>query len=242
MFLQAYHFSFYVDFVNFVPKIKKDFTFKGESCIIGVERTVTLLKLPQHLTDLRRFVIRRRILRIGGSILFTAAWISGAVMYNYNHQTYPPYRRIIGWKMLLWIIAGMVIAAFLFKLPQMLSDRTRVGTVRYSGLSHSYTSSPDAAGTRAYDFRTNTALSLQLDNGKRSRLRFEQKNGFYMYYREGERLVKFAGLPYPINLDPDATHGCICAACGRWGAKKAPRCEACGLSLIDVKDLKEDEA
>ncbi len=197
------------------------------------------LKLPTHYTDLQRFVIRRRIGRTIGWILFVAAWVSGAVMYNLNHKTYPPERRMIGWKMVLWIIAGAIVGAFLFKLWQMMLDRTLVGTVRRSELSRSYSSTQDVAGSRDYDFRTNTVLCLQLNNGKRKRIRFEQKNGFYLYYREGERLVKFSGLPYPINLDPDATHGCVCAACGRWVQKKAPRCEACGLSLIDTALLED---
>ena len=197
------------------------------------------MMIPKNNKDLRRFALRRDCLRVAGALLWTLVWIGGAVAYNQNHQTYPDYRRMVGWRMVLWVALATVSGILLFRLWKLFTDRSCVGTVVLWKLSHTYDASPDpgVSNRMDYDFRINTALVLLKPNGKRKRLRFEQKNGFYLYYHEGERVAKLHGLPYPINLDPYAKNGCVCSACGTWRKEKAPHCEACGMSLIDPKDL-----
>ena len=197
------------------------------------------MKIPKKNTDLRRHVLRRDLLRILGCLLWVALLVGGAVAYNNAHQTYPDYRRMVGWRMALWVGLAVLSGFFIFRMWKFFTDRACVGTIVTSGLSHTYTASPDPGATNGvdYDFRTNTALRLRLDNGKLRRLRFEQKPGFYLYYHEGERVAKFRGLPYPTNLDPDQTHGCICSACGAWRKDHLDYCEVCGMTLIDPKDL-----
>ena len=197
------------------------------------------MKIPKKHLDLRRHVLRRGILRILGFVFWSALMIGGAIAYNNNHQTYPDYRRIVGWKMALWVALVLVSGFFVFRMWRFFTDRACTGTIIQTGLSHTYAASPDPGAMNGvdYDFRTNTALRLRLDNGKLRRLRFEQKPGFYLYYYEGHRIAKLYGLPYPINLDPDAKNGYVCVACGIWRKEKATHCEACGMSLIDPKDL-----
>lgn len=197
------------------------------------------MKIPKHNTDLRRHVLRRDLWRIFGCLLWVSMLIGGAIAYNNNHKTYPDYRRMVGWRMALWVALAVLSGFFIFRIWKFFTDRPCTGTVVVSGLSRSYTPSPDPGAMNGvdYDFRTNTALRLRLDNGKHRRLRFEQKPGFYLYYHEGERVAKFRGLPYPINLDPDAKSGCVCSACGTWKKEKASHCDACGRSLIDPKEL-----
>jgi hypothetical protein len=91
-----------------------------------------------------------------------------------------------------------------------------------------------------FDFRTNTALRICLANGRKKRLRFEQKNGFYYYYYEGNEILRFHGLPYPLNLDPKAPHGYLCVVCGRIHKSLQPLCDACELPLIDPAELAKD--
>lgn len=197
------------------------------------------MKIPTKNNDLRRHVLRRDLLRIVGSLLWCAVLIWGAVAYNNNHKTYPDYRRIVGWRMVLWVVLAVVTAILIFRLWRLFFDRTYVGTVERAGLSRSYSASPDPGGMNGvdYDFRTNTALRLRLDNGKLRWLRFEQKSGFYHYYYEGERIAKLRGLPYPLNLDPKQSKGCVCAACGAWKKEFTPSCDVCGMSMIDPREL-----
>lgn len=196
-------------------------------------------RLPKRNTDLCRYVLFRDLRRTLGFLLWIALWIGGAISYNQNHQTYPDDRLIKGWRMVLY---AAVVAAFgflIFRMWRLFTDRTLSGTIVSSGLSHTYSASPDPGLTQklSYDFRLNTAIKVKCEDGKVRRIQFEQKHGFYHYYHEGNRIIRFHGLPYPINLDPDAPHGYVCAACGYWSETATGDCEACRHSLIDPKEL-----
>ncbi len=198
------------------------------------------MKIPKQYTDLRRFVLRKQICRVLGFLLWIAVFVGGAVMYNIDHDAFPPERLILGWRLWLWIAASVVSGFLIFRMRRVFFDNSCIGTVTHTRSSQVYTNSsaPTQESPSGYDFRTHTILLLQLPNGKRRRLRFEQKNGFYLYYHEGEQLAKLHGLPYPVNTDPLAPHGFVCAACGTWRQAYASRCDICGLSIIDPKELK----
>ena len=197
-----------------------------------------MYRLPQKNRDLQRLALRRDVTRVLGCLLWIALWVGGAISYNANHQTYPPHRRIIGWKMLLLCLIAATTGFIMFRCWKLLCTRTISGEILSSGISRSYSASADAGRVGPdYDFRINTALKLRTDDGKVRRLRFEQKNGFYRYYHEGERIVRFHGLPYPINLSPNAPHGYVCAACGFHSDQYIKQCDRCCHSMIDPKDL-----
>ncbi len=199
-------------------------------------------KLPPRNRDLSRYVIKNDLRRI----CFYAAWLAifllGAMAYNQNHQTYPPEKRMEGWRLLVWMAIAAVTGFFLFRIWRFLTDRPRCGTVLQAGLSHTYTPGEEPGMLRQmdYDFRLKNALLLKCPNGKKARLRFEQKTGSYLYYQEGAELIRFRGLPYPINTDPRAPHGYVCVACGRIHTEWNEHCAACGLSLIDPKEILDD--
>ncbi len=208
------------------------------------------IRIPKENGDLRRYVLRRRCLQMFGYLLWTAALVYGAIAYNAAHATYPPHRLILGWKLAVWIAAVLVSGFFLFRVPGMIKGRGFVGTIKRSSLAHSYTHSadPGAADPVDYDFRLHTSLVVQTEQGKRRRVRFEQKPGFYLYYYEGTRICKLSGLPYPLR-DPasvtstedgnrkthgdDLSGGHLCVACGRLNRHLEQPCTGCGLSLID---------
>ena len=200
-----------------------------------------MLKIPTEYRDLKRQVFCRDALRILGFVAWVAVWLCGAASYNLNHQTYPPERRMEGWR--FWLLMGIIaaIGVVMFRLWRLFLDRGFRGTVECASLSRSYSSADESlvAGS-GNDFRLNTRLRVRRSNGRVRRIRFEQKNGFYLYYREGEELVHFHGLPYPTNTNPDAVHGCVCSLCGAHSPDLGERCEACGLSIIDPKRLSKE--
>ncbi len=215
-------------------------------------------RIPNRNRDLRRYVLRRRILQLTGYALWLAAFGFGAWFYNDSHRTYPPERRIVGWRLALWMLAAAVAGFFLFRLWRFFTQRGIEGAVVESGLSHSYTASadPGAGNPVNYDFRLNTYLVIRDKKGKRRRLRFEQKSGFYLYYYEGNSVCRLSGLPYPIR-DPgricrppvgqtagtgrsndDLSGGYLCAACGNLNNRNLLEpCGRCGLSLVDPAEL-----
>lgn len=197
------------------------------------------MRIPQTNKDLRRYVLRRDLGKLALYLLWTVAWGTGAVAYNLNHTTYPPERLLLGWRLVLWMAVGLGIGFFLFRIHRMLADRSVSGVLTESGLSRGYATSSDPGGLKAvtYDFRLYKVLRLRLANGRRKRIRIEEKQGSYLYYREGDRLVSFHGLPYPINADATGEQGWLCAACGRVHPSKLDACDQCGFSLIDPKEL-----
>lgn len=215
--------------------------------------------IPKRNRDLRRYVIRHRCLRLAGYLLWLFAFLFGALAYNNAHQTYPPNRLILGWKLLVWMLIALLLGFFLFRIWKLFTDRSFEGIIERSSLSHTYTPSEDPGTVRpmSYDFRLNTRLLVRTAEGKKRYIRFEQKPGFYIYYYEGSRICHFSGLPYPIcnpenhpkpprraegaeNPFDDLSGGYLCAACGRMNSDSAGVCAGCMHSLIDPKDIWKD--
>lgn len=212
--------------------------------------------IPTCNRDLRRYVARNLLLRLGGYAVWIAVFWLGAKGYNDSHQTYPPEQRLEGWRMGLWMLAAAVIGFFLFRLWRFISQRGMEGQIESVRLSRSYTSStdPGVGNPINYDFRVNTYLVIRNKRGKRRRIRFEQKQGFYLYYYPGGYVRRFAGLPYPIR-DPrriptvegkgsnhdDLSKGYLCVACGNLNNHSlAEPCGRCGYSLIDPEKVAFD--
>ena len=195
--------------------------------------------IPKKNGDLIRYVRIRDLTRTAGFLIWLAFWLGGALSYNANHQTYPPHRLIIGWRLLLWMLAAAFIGGFLFRVWQSLFHRTRSGTVVDSLTSRGYTPSldPKTEKKERYDFRTYTVVKLRTPKGRYCRVRFEQKDGFYPYYCTGTNVIRFHGLPYPVCTDHTRQDRYVCAACGRLQQNLQEPCGGCGHSLIDPKDL-----
>lgn len=192
--------------------------------------------IPTMYADLRKRVLSTDIRRIVGYLLWLSLWITGAVFFNLGHKTYPEERKLLGWKLAVWILAALILGFFLFRIYRFFTDRTFSGTILSAGLSHTYTAGQDPGFSgKSYDFRLHTKLRIRCDDGKLRRIHFEQKNNSYFCYHEGERILHFHGLPYPINLSPDAEHGYVCPCCGRVSPTLPDHCEDCRFSVPDPK-------
>ena len=213
--------------------------------------------IPSKNRDLRQYVRMKKLVRCLLALLWTGLLISGAIAYNQAHRTYPPERLIVGWKFALLVVIAVVSGMLLFRLPKLFFDRSFEGIVERSGLSHSYSQSADP-GSSEYNFRLNTVLWVRKPDGTRKKIRFEEKPGFFLYYHEGTRVCHFPGLPYPLadisGLETPSSKSSgadtredrplgnyLCVACGR--LRKEPGiCDACGLSVIDPKDVFNKES
>lgn len=193
--------------------------------------------IPKENRDLRIYVLRKDLFRAVGFALWMVLWYSGAAAYNHNHQTYPPERQMVGWRLYLWLAIAAITGFLLFRLWKFFTDRTFRGIIKSNSNSRSYSPSQDPKNS-AYDFRLNTKLKIEQSDGTTRRIRFEQKNGFYTYYYEGSEIMHLHGLPYPVNLDPSSQNGYVCSACGTWYKEKKDRCDVCNHTIIDPKKLK----
>lgn len=200
-----------------------------------------MYKIPKQYKDLRRHLFYKDLKKIILFLIWISIFLIGAISYNQNHQTYTDARKILGWKLVIWLAFAAVSGFLLFRMWTFFSDRTYSGKIHYTTLSYSYTPSADpyAIKSLTYESRTDKKLQIIRNNGKKRTLRFEQKIGSYWYYNEGESIVHFHGCPYPLNLDPAATHGYVCVACGRMYESYIDECENCYLSIIDPAELEK---
>ena len=199
-------------------------------------------RLPKQNRDLKRYVLKKDIRRVVLYLLWMLAWYSGAVFYNYSHQTYPPERRMEGWRLLLWMLASAALGFFFFRIYLFFTDKSYRGVITVSGLSQSYEASrdPGLSNSIDWDFRLNTALRISVPGEKQTRrVHFEQKRGFYFYYYEGTEILKLRGLPYPLavgNRHPDALPK-VCLACGQIAGTDETQCSVCFHTLVDPETL-----
>ena len=201
-----------------------------------------MIRIPKQNKDLRRYAIKKDVLRILGYLIWLTVWYLGAHFYNQNHQSYPAHRLVLGWKLLLWMLISAALGFVLFRVWLLFTDHTYCAVILRSGLSQSYEASRDPGLSNAldFDFRLNTALHLQrLPSKRKKSLHFEQKLGFYFYYYEQTTIVKFHGLPYPIAVAGKHTDAPahICSACGQMASESRERCERCGFTLIDPAQI-----
>ena len=220
-------------------------------------------RLPDRNADLLRYVRRRRAFKI---LLFAAwfAFLTLALLYFNRTHRYSVQSPIAGWRLWVWIGFSLLSGFVLFGMFRTFFDRSFEGEILRSSLSHSYSTSQDAnAPAASYNYRLDTVLRVRTPDGKIRKLRFEQKPGFFFYYYEGNYIRYFSGLPYPIadpkrmqaaevqkwSADEDTTgdenplpkrnahkNAYLCAACGHFYPTPT-RCENCGHSLIDPKDI-----
>lgn len=197
------------------------------------------MRIPMKHRDLRRYVFKKTIRRGLLFLLWLSVWFGGAMLYNLEHQTYAEERRMTGWRLVLLLSLMAVIGFFLLRLWKLWTERSVSGRILTSDLSHTYTAAdaPRHAWVGTYEHRLKTSLLVRTANGKRRRIRFEQQNGSYLYYRDGAVVTRFYGLPYPVRIDAESADGYVCVACGRHTDVLTERCEACGFSLIDPRDL-----
>jgi hypothetical protein len=198
-----------------------------------------MIFIPKENRDLRIYVLKKDLLRLIGFATWMALWYAATEFYNNSHQSYTIAGRLEGKRFWFWIGAAALIGFFMFRMWKLVTDVPFRGTVKENGNSRTYSGSEDPGATSRldYDFRIKTRLKIKGRWGLPRRIRFEQKDGFFSYYHEGEQIVHLHGLPYPINLDPTGKHGYVCAACGTWHQEKTKHCTVCRHTMIDPTKL-----
>ena len=199
------------------------------------------MRIPKGHNDLVRYARRKQWRRGLGYLIFLGLWLYTALSYNQNHMTYPPVRRCVGGRMVLWMGVGILLGFLLFRIYRFYTQRTIAGTIESDRTAHTYTSSSDPGAFQPVNYaeRVHVVLRIKGDDGKTRRVRFEQKTGFYQYYRQGQRVVRLAELPYPVHLDGDKADGSVCAACGEFHQSEQPTCEKCGRTLIHPREFQK---
>ena len=155
---------------------------------------------------------------------------------------FPTAAGYVGWvQSALLCMALLALPFFAFGVPAWISDTGFVGTVlstRFSVRLEAFSRIGGGIGrggrpyasTRGYNQVNYCKMTVRSDDGSvRTRTVRLPGDSETFPLREGDRIVKFRGLPYPVIL------GCktpFCVACGHMDDDGKGECRGCGCSLI----------
>ena len=198
-------------------------------------------RIPRENRDVRRAAFMRNFKRIALFILYIAMWIAG----YYFYLLYPINKPFEWWVMLIFGLAILTSGFFIFNVGAFLSERSCVGVIKSMSISRNYGRGVTRDGRFKIDYHTYRILKIIDSKGKKRQLRFQLfDDGYDLYYREGDTVVTFRGMSYPLSLEAEARGEHICINCGvrvietkKHGEREANTeyCEACGKSLVKFK-------
>ena len=197
--------------------------------------------IPKENRDLRRAAFMRNFKRITYFLLYVGLWVAGYLFYRSNPLTKP----LEWWAMLIFCAMIAVSGFFIFDIGKFLSEKSFVGIVKSMSVSRNYGRGVTRDGRFKIDYHTYRVLKITDSKGKKRKLKFQLfDDGYDLYYREGDTVVYFRGMQYPMSLEAEERGEHICVNCGVRVAKtqkhgERPKntdfCEACGKSLVKLK-------
>ena len=190
--------------------------------------------------DIKRYILKKRLMRIIPFICLTAALVSILVFVPFSGDN-------PGLSKTITAILGIPLIVLLTGVPFKLIDsswRGEVTEIRQKTFRKSASpGKPSFGSTRASrsELYNNWILTLKSDNG-----RIIRRNGgpspvyrpdsFEDDYHIGDKVVHIAGTDYTVVLNhPDTVRCCIC---GISSDKKNDSCPGCGHTLIKENNYK----
>ena len=195
-------------------------------------------KIPEKNLDLRRYAFLKNLKRVVSCLAYCAIFALSYMFYIHNgrNEALPTVYLAI------FIFAVLFSSFFIFKMNRFLFERSFDGKIESISFSRNYDRGMTRNAKRSLDFHTYIKLTVKDRRGSKRKIKVQLfEDGFDGYYREGENLVFFRGLNFPISLEAESRAEHICTVCGvrRYGKEKdSESCLSCGHSLIDVSDLK----
>lgn len=189
---------------------------------------------------LKKLAFRQRLKYI---IITLAIWVvTLALFLIYHFKTGAAFTDPSG---IAWVL--LLLVPFAFKLHRRIFEKEWVGEIRtikipkdaersqYIGKSYSLSF---LIKNKGYDMSVVTASSTTI--GQREIVLVGDEAGLAdSYYRIGDKIVKFAGLKYPINYT-NARNEIFCPICGNFNTKDSDHCYVCKSQLIDPERKPEE--
>jgi hypothetical protein len=165
--------------------------------------------------------------------LWALLWIVSLIWYLEEHPNVGRLRLVISGA------AAILLGALLLRIWRCFRGDLE-GTVLAVRERHSYSLFRNESGRRERDFHVRMTLTVDTGRVRRGkpvtrRMDFPIRNGFYLYYREGDRVCLWRGLPYPESTGREADPGSrVCVWCGEYTAQTEQQaCAVCGAALPD---------
>lgn len=191
-------------------------------------------KIPGENRDLRVYAFFSRFLRLFAYVLYIALWFIGYAVYLQKPLSKP----LEWWAMLVFAFGVALSGWFIFKLGKIITGRSYVGRICDERIKRTYGRGIARNGKQTLDYHT--YVKYRLDGGKKRKKSIMLKlfdDGYDMYYSNGDTLIIFGGLNYPLCVESEQRGEHICTVCGvksydcRGDGK---RCRCCGHTLIDL--------
>ncbi len=171
--------------------------------------------------DVKRYIRRRFIIRVGGVIAWFLAWGLSIWQYAVMWSAEPDMRMII------FAAALSLIGIVIFDIPGLISRKTVDGVIVDRSVTEAF-----APFTRGGDEESNRmiqTLKIKLDDGRVITHRCGNREQFIYVYKEGMRVRRHRLLRIPQPLEGDHV-GRVCLICGGHPDHNG-RCAICGKEI-----------
>lgn len=205
---------------------------------------MNLNKIPKRNKDLKIYAFLANFKRIVFYLLYIAFWTAGYLVYL-KRPLSKPFGVL---PMLIFVTAVLVSGFVIFKVNKFLFDTSIRGRIESFRITRNYDRGMNRQGKTSLDQHTYINLYVSSGRGRQRKIKLQLfDDGYDLYYREGDNIIAFRGLNYPLCVEAGERGERICTVCGVRKYKQvqdgrpinaSDTCECCGHSFIDIGDIK----
>ena len=211
-------------------------------------------KIPEFNDDLKRFARWKNLKYLLGYVAY-CAFLSVAFWFfvTGRYEDAPP---LMWWVYPLYALLVLVSGWFIFCMNRFVFDKSCSGSVRSISVTRSFDRGLSRGAGFRLDFHTYIKILIVDENGKKKKVKAQLfEDGYDGYFEEGDTVVKFRGLNYPLCLESEGEGAHLCSVCGvrtYYLEGRMPDgslipemidghivCRACGHTMINIAELEK---
>ena len=210
-------------------------------------------RIPTENGDLKKYAVERNAKRLLGFLAYVAFFVLAFLFFiNGRHET---EETLALWVYPVFYGAVVLSGWILFYMTRFVFDRSFTGRIESMELTRNYDRGLNRSAGVSLDEHTYIKIRAKDAEGRTRRVRCRLfDDGYDRYYSEGDEIVHFRGLNYPLSLPSEEKGMHLCTVCGvrtYYKEGKAihgeaqPRlidghvvCNSCGRTLINIDELK----
>ena len=182
---------------------------------------------------LRRRGVLRSYLPLLWFGIWMAVWVGSLITYRAEY----PFIKL--WRMVFAVAVAVFVGVLLFRVWRIFRGNLE-GKILKVKTAHAYRLFRSERGKNERDFHVRVVLKV--DTGRKSmrgkpisrRVSFPQRNGTYLYYKEGDVICRWRGFSFPESTAHAVPGARICIFCGEYTeVTDQTRCAVCDRPLPD---------
>jgi hypothetical protein len=169
--------------------------------------------IPEKNSDVRSYAIRKNLKYICCYLLYVAFFLVAFLSFCLRrHEDAEPLSL---WVYLLFPVIVLVSGWFVCLMNRFVTDRYVCGQITGTKYTRDYGRGLDRKAGLSIDFHTYVKIEVKDGRGKKRRVKVPLfADGFDGYYAEGDELIKFRGLNYPLVKESMKKGVLLCTVCG----------------------------